>query len=52
MDELTFHRYLKRWGKQDHVTSKFVERTGFDGIAPLPNKVRNAVTTARKLQDC
>jgi hypothetical protein len=27
----------------------FVERTGFDGIAPLPKEARNAVATARKL---
>ena len=28
----------------------FVERTGFDGIAPLPKEVRNAVATARELE--
>lgn len=27
----------------------FVARTGFDGIAPLPKEVRNAIATARKL---
>jgi hypothetical protein len=27
----------------------FVERTGFDGIAPLPREVRHAVSEARKL---
>ncbi|MBN1267601.1 MAG: DUF4332 domain-containing protein [Anaerolineales bacterium] len=27
----------------------FVERTGFDGIAPLPREIRNAIETARKL---
>jgi hypothetical protein len=31
------------------MTTEFVEHTGFDGIAPLPKEVRNAVTTARKL---
>lgn len=28
---------------------KFVERTGFDGIAPLPKEVKNVIATARKL---
>jgi hypothetical protein len=27
----------------------FVERTGFDGIAPLPKEVRNAIVKARQL---
>jgi hypothetical protein len=30
---------------------EFVERTGFDGIAPLPKEVRNAVTKARQLPE-
>jgi hypothetical protein len=30
---------------------KFVERTGFDGIAPLPKELRNAVAVARKLPE-
>jgi len=29
--------------------SEFVERTGFDGIAPLPKEVRSTVEAARKL---
>jgi hypothetical protein len=28
---------------------RFVERTGFDGVAPWPKEARGAVTTARKL---
>ncbi|MEW5868269.1 MAG: DUF4332 domain-containing protein [Chloroflexota bacterium] len=28
---------------------EFVERTGFDGIAPLPKELRNAITKARQL---
>ena len=31
------------------ITSEFVERTGFDGIAPLPKEVKSSITTARKL---
>jgi hypothetical protein len=27
----------------------YVERTGFEGIAPLPREVENAVETAKKL---
>ena len=30
---------------------EFVERTGFDGIAPLPKELRNAIATARQLPD-
>jgi hypothetical protein len=26
-----------------------VERTGFDGIAPLPKEIRNAIEVARSL---
>lgn len=28
---------------------EFVERTGFDGIAPLPKELRNAIETAKRL---
>jgi hypothetical protein len=28
---------------------KFVERTGFKGIAPLPKELRNAIARARQL---
>ncbi|MFX1580171.1 MAG: DUF4332 domain-containing protein [Promethearchaeota archaeon] len=34
-----------------HVTRKFVEQTGFDGIAPLPKEAQSAINTARKLPD-
>jgi hypothetical protein len=30
---------------------KFVERTGFDGIAPLPKELRNAVAVAQQLPE-
>ena len=30
---------------------EFVEHTGFDGIAPLPKELRNAITTARQLPE-
>jgi hypothetical protein len=30
---------------------EFVERTGFDGIAPLPKELRNAITKARQLPE-
>ncbi len=30
---------------------EFVERTGFDGIAPLPKELRNTITTARRLPE-
>ena len=30
---------------------EFVKRTGFDGIAPLPKELRNAITHARQLPD-
>ena len=33
------------------VTRKFVERTGFDGIAPLPKEAQSAIATAKKLPD-
>ena len=31
------------------ITQEFVERTGFDGIAPLPKEAHSAITTAKKL---
>ena len=31
------------------ITAEFVERTGFDGIAPLPKEVLHTIETARKL---
>lgn len=33
------------------VTREFVERTGFDGIAPLPKEAESAISTARKMPD-
>jgi hypothetical protein len=30
---------------------QFVERTGFDGIAPLPKELRNAISRAQKLSE-
>ena len=33
------------------ITSEFVERTGFDGIAPLPKEAQGAIDTAKKLPD-
>ena len=30
---------------------EFVERTGFDGIAPLPKELRNAITKSRQLPE-
>jgi hypothetical protein len=30
---------------------EFVERTGFEGIAPLPKELRNAITKARQLPE-
>jgi len=33
------------------ITREFVEKTGFDGIAPLPKEARGAITTAKKLLD-
>lgn len=33
------------------LTRAFVERTGFDGIAPLPKEAEGAIATARKLPD-
>jgi len=33
------------------MLAEFVERTGFDGIAPLPKELRNAITKARQLPE-
>lgn len=33
------------------ITREFVERTKFNGIAPLPKEAINAITTAKKLPD-
>jgi hypothetical protein len=33
------------------TTREFVDRTGFDGIAPLPKEAQSAITTAKKLPD-
>jgi hypothetical protein len=33
------------------VTREFVERTGFDGIAPLPKEAESTIATAKKLPD-
>ncbi len=33
------------------ITREFVERTGFDGIAPPPKEAQGAITTAKKLPD-
>jgi hypothetical protein len=40
-----------RWKMEDlrQMLIEFVERTGFDGIAPLPKELRNAIETAKKL---
>jgi hypothetical protein len=42
---------LTRWDPEEllGMLIEFVERTGFDGIAPLPKEVKYAVDTARKL---
>ncbi|MFC2028677.1 DUF4332 domain-containing protein [Chloroflexota bacterium] len=32
------------------LTASFVEKTGFDGIAPLPKEVRSGIAKARKLK--
>ena len=31
------------------MTAAFVERTGFDGVAPLPKEVSSTIANARKL---
>ncbi|KXH74468.1 MAG: hypothetical protein AM326_09875 [Candidatus Thorarchaeota archaeon SMTZ-45] len=33
------------------ITREFVERTGFDGIAPLPKEAKGAIEAAKKLPD-
>ena len=33
------------------VTRKFVEQTGFEGIAPLPKEAQSAINTAKRLPD-
>jgi predicted flap endonuclease-1-like 5' DNA nuclease len=42
---------LAAWDPEElrEMLVDFVARTGFDGIAPLPKEVRNAVATARNL---
>jgi hypothetical protein len=35
----------------ERMLSEFVRRTGFEGIAPLPKEIRNAVATARQLKN-
>jgi hypothetical protein len=37
------------WDELRAMLVDFVERTGFDGIAPLPKEAQNAVATAKKL---
>jgi hypothetical protein len=32
------------------ITRKFVEKSGFDGIAPLPKEAKSSIATAKKLQ--
>jgi hypothetical protein len=34
-----------------HMLQEFIERTGFDGIAPLPKEMENAIADARHLPD-
>jgi hypothetical protein len=31
------------------LTAEFVERTGFDGIAPLPKEVSSTIANAKRL---
>jgi len=42
---------MAQWDSEElrAMLIEFVERTGFDGIAPLPKEAQNAVETARKL---
>jgi hypothetical protein len=35
----------------NQMLAEFVERTGFDGIAPLPKELRNAIIKARHLPE-
>ena len=43
---------IAEWEPEDlrRMLAEFVERTGFEGIAPLPKEVRSTVETARKLE--
>lgn len=43
---------LASWDPQElrEMLIKFVEETGFDGIAPLPKEVRNTVESARVIE--
>jgi hypothetical protein len=42
---------MAQWEPEDlrEMLIEFVERTGFDGIAPLPKEIQFTVTTASKL---
>ncbi|MGD8904752.1 MAG: DUF4332 domain-containing protein, partial [Anaerolineae bacterium] len=42
---------LARWDPEElrDMLADFVERTGFDGIAPLPKEAASAVATAKRL---
>jgi len=42
---------LAQWDPEElgAMLAAFVERTGFDGIAPLPKEARHAVENAQKL---
>ena len=42
---------MAQWNPEElrSMLIAFIERTGFDGIAPLPQEARNAVKTARQL---
>ncbi|GAG74985.1 unnamed protein product [marine sediment metagenome] len=42
---------LSSWDPEElrAMLTEFVERTGFNGIAPLPKEAQHAVTTAKKL---
>ncbi|MFX1474618.1 MAG: DUF4332 domain-containing protein, partial [Promethearchaeota archaeon] len=42
---------LAQWDPEElrAMLQAFVERTGFDGIAPLPKEARNAVAKAKEL---
>ena len=42
---------LARWDPEElrNMLADFVERTGFDGIAPLPKEAASAVATAKRL---
>jgi len=42
---------MAQWNPEDlrEMLVQFVEKTGFDGIAPLPKELCNAIQTARSL---